>query len=101
MLFGIAPRAGGKTGSASGGGSIRSSFALKATLSLGLAVGLPLALGGCLGYNGQVVHGYQRDPRTLEQVKAGAPRRSRSSCFSGRRRRRRQSAATLGIMSPR
>lgn len=72
MLFGIAPRAGGKTGSASGRGSIRASFALKATLSLGLAVGLPLALGGCLGYDGQVVHGYQGDPRTLDQVKVGS-----------------------------
>ena len=72
MLFGIAPRAGGKTGSASGGGAIRARFALKATLSLGLAIGLPLALGGCLGYDGQVVHGYQSDPRSLEQVKVGS-----------------------------
>ena len=31
-----------------------------------------LALGGCLGYEGQVVHGYQLDPKSAEQVKTGA-----------------------------
>ncbi len=37
-----------------------------------LAVALALGLGGCLGYDGQVVHGYQLDPKLGEQVKAGA-----------------------------
>ena len=72
MLFGIAARAFGRTGSASGSGLIRTRFASKATLSLGLALALPLALGGCLGYDGQVVHGYQSDPRSLDQVKVGS-----------------------------
>ena len=72
MLFGIAARARSKTASASGFGSVRTKFALKAALSLGLVAGLPLALGGCLGYDGQVVHGYQSDPRSLDQVKVGA-----------------------------
>jgi outer membrane protein assembly factor BamE (lipoprotein component of BamABCDE complex) len=72
MLFGIAARARSKTASASGFGSVRTNFALKAALSLGLAVGLPLALGGCLGYDGQVVHGYQSDARSLDQVKVGS-----------------------------
>jgi len=72
MLFGIAARARSKTALASGFGSVRTKFALKAALSLGLAAGLPLALGGCLGYDGQVVHGYQSDPRSLDQVKVGA-----------------------------
>ena len=40
--------------------------------SLALAAALALALGGCLGYDGQVVHGYQLDPKLGEQVKAGA-----------------------------
>src|SRR5207237_3555311 len=31
-----------------------------------------LALGGCLGEEGQVVHGYQLDPKSAEQVKVGA-----------------------------
>ncbi|ACK49628.1 SmpA/OmlA domain protein [Methylocella silvestris BL2] len=41
-------------------------------LKLALAAALPLGLGGCLGYDGTVVHGYQSDPRTLEQVRVGA-----------------------------
>ncbi|HEY4848998.1 MAG TPA: outer membrane protein assembly factor BamE, partial [Methylocella sp.] len=39
---------------------------------LALATALALGLGGCLGYDGQVVHGYQLDPKSAEQVKAGA-----------------------------
>ncbi|MDQ6702797.1 MAG: outer membrane protein assembly factor BamE [Pseudomonadota bacterium] len=39
---------------------------------LALAAALALGLGGCLGYDGQVVHGYQLDPKSAEQVKAGA-----------------------------
>jgi outer membrane protein assembly factor BamE (lipoprotein component of BamABCDE complex) len=41
-------------------------------MKLALAAALALALGGCLGYDGQVVHGYQLDPKSAEQVKAGA-----------------------------
>jgi len=33
---------------------------------------LTLSLGGCLGYDGTVVHGYQLNSKTAEQVKAGA-----------------------------
>ena len=41
-------------------------------MKLALAAALALGLGGCLGYDGQVVHGYQLDPKSAEQVKAGA-----------------------------
>ena len=41
-------------------------------VKLALAAALALELGGCLGYDGQVVHGYQLDPKSAEQVKAGA-----------------------------
>jgi outer membrane protein assembly factor BamE (lipoprotein component of BamABCDE complex) len=37
-----------------------------------LAAALALGLGGCLGYDGQVVHGYQLDPKTAEDVKVGS-----------------------------
>jgi outer membrane protein assembly factor BamE (lipoprotein component of BamABCDE complex) len=36
-----------------------------------LALALTLSLGGCLGYDGEVVHGYQTDPKALDQVKVG------------------------------
>ena len=39
---------------------------------LALAAALALGLGGCLGYDGQVVHGYQLNPKTAEDVKVGA-----------------------------
>src|SRR3984893_15622671 len=39
---------------------------------LALAAALALGLGGCLGYDGQVGHGYQLDPKSADQVKAGA-----------------------------
>jgi outer membrane protein assembly factor BamE (lipoprotein component of BamABCDE complex) len=42
------------------------------SLNLALAAALALGLGGCLGYEGQVVHGYQLDPKSAEQVKVGA-----------------------------
>jgi outer membrane protein assembly factor BamE (lipoprotein component of BamABCDE complex) len=41
-------------------------------VKLALAAALALGLGGCLGYEGQVVHGYQLDPKSAEQVKVGA-----------------------------
>lgn len=39
---------------------------------LGLAGFLALGLAGCLGYDGEVVHGYQTDPKLLDQVKVGS-----------------------------
>lgn len=39
---------------------------------LTLVSGLALGLAGCLGYDGQVVHGYQLSPTAADQVKVGA-----------------------------
>jgi outer membrane protein assembly factor BamE (lipoprotein component of BamABCDE complex) len=39
---------------------------------LGLAGLLALGLGGCLGYEGDVIHGYQVDPKLLDQIKTGS-----------------------------
>jgi outer membrane protein assembly factor BamE (lipoprotein component of BamABCDE complex) len=50
------------------GGNRRASGGAKLALTAALA----LALGGCLGYDGQVVHGYQLDPKSAGQVKTGA-----------------------------
>jgi outer membrane protein assembly factor BamE (lipoprotein component of BamABCDE complex) len=36
------------------------------------ALALALGLGGCLGYDGTIQHGYVLDAKTLEQVKVGA-----------------------------
>ncbi len=41
-------------------------------LRLGLAGSLALCLGGCLGYEGDMVHGYQIDQKSLDQVKIGS-----------------------------
>ncbi len=41
-------------------------------MNLVLAAALALGLGGCLGYDGQIVHGYQLGPKSAEQVKVGA-----------------------------
>ena len=30
-----------------------------------------LLLGGCLGYDGEIAHGYQLDPQTLNDVRTG------------------------------
>jgi outer membrane protein assembly factor BamE (lipoprotein component of BamABCDE complex) len=38
---------------------------------LSLIAAATLFLSGCLGYDGQVIHGYQLDPKAAEQVKAG------------------------------
>ncbi len=43
-----------------------------ASLRFAGAAALALTLGGCLGYDGTVQHGYVLDTRSLEQVKAGA-----------------------------
>jgi outer membrane protein assembly factor BamE (lipoprotein component of BamABCDE complex) len=39
---------------------------------LALAAALAVGLGGCLGYDGQVIHGYQLNPKTAEDVKVGS-----------------------------
>jgi outer membrane protein assembly factor BamE (lipoprotein component of BamABCDE complex) len=39
---------------------------------LAVATALALSLGGCLGYDGTVVHGYQLNSKTAEQVKIGS-----------------------------
>lgn len=43
-----------------------------AGLKLALAAGIALGLGGCLGYDGQVIHGYQLDTKVVDQVKVGS-----------------------------
>ncbi|MDB5644083.1 MAG: SmpA/OmlA domain protein [Hyphomicrobiales bacterium] len=43
-----------------------------ASLRIAGAVALALGLGGCLGYDGTVQHGYVLDQRALAQVKVGA-----------------------------
>ncbi len=48
-----------------------------------LAAELALGLGGCLGYDGQVVHGYQLDPKTAEDVKVGSSAEQLLVCFLG------------------
>lgn len=39
---------------------------------LGLCLGLATGLSGCLGYDGDIVHGYQLDPALINQVKIGS-----------------------------
>jgi outer membrane protein assembly factor BamE (lipoprotein component of BamABCDE complex) len=41
-------------------------------LKLAFLTAAALELAGCLGYDGQVIHGYQLSPSTAEQVKVGA-----------------------------
>ena len=36
------------------------------------ALALAMSLGGCMGYDGSIQHGYVFDGRALEQVKVGA-----------------------------
>src|SRR6476619_7156078 len=50
-------------------GATRRGFA---SLRIAGACALALGLGGCLGYDGTVQHGYVLDQRTLDQVKIGA-----------------------------
>ncbi|VTZ22332.1 SmpA/OmlA domain protein [Methylocella tundrae] len=64
MWFGIAANVRSKKAPASGSRSVSLKIALAAALSLGL--------GGCLGYDGQVIHGYQTDARTFDQVRVGS-----------------------------
>ena len=49
-------------------GTRRSSGAARLAFLASLALGL----GGCLGYDGQVIHGYQLSPKTAEEVKVGS-----------------------------
>jgi outer membrane protein assembly factor BamE (lipoprotein component of BamABCDE complex) len=46
--------------------------AISLVFRLGLCLGLATSLSGCLGYDGDVVHGYQLDPSLLSQVKIGS-----------------------------
>ncbi len=41
-------------------------------LALAAALALPVALGGCLGYDGEVYRGYVVDERTISQVQVGS-----------------------------
>ena len=45
---------------------------LSAPFRMAGALALALSLGGCLGYDGTVQHGYVLDAKALEQVKVGA-----------------------------
>lgn len=45
---------------------------LSAPIRMAGALALALSLGGCLGYDGTVQHGYVLDAKALEQVKVGA-----------------------------
>ncbi|HET6377098.1 MAG TPA: outer membrane protein assembly factor BamE [Methylocella sp.] len=40
-------------------------------VKLALVAALALSAAGCLGYDGQVIHGYQLDPKAAEQVRPG------------------------------
>lgn len=42
------------------------------SVRLALAAALCVGLGGCLGYEGKVIHGFQGDERLYEQVRVGA-----------------------------
>ncbi len=37
-----------------------------------LVATVALSLAGCIGYNGEIVHGYQPDQKSLEQVRPGS-----------------------------
>src|SRR5665647_3905058 len=57
------------------GGTFQSSLNFRASgrvLRLAAAAALAIGLGGCLGYDGTVQHGYVVDQKALEQVKIGA-----------------------------
>lgn len=41
-------------------------------LALAAAIALPVALGGCLGYDGEIYRGYVVDERTISQVQMGS-----------------------------
>ena len=49
----------------------RGGYLLLSPKKMSLVVAAVLSLSGCLGYDGQTIHGYQLDPKAAEQVKAG------------------------------
>lgn len=57
-------RRAGLTKGRGGAAGAAARFALIGLLALGLT--------GCLGYNGEIAHGYQVDPHLLDQVKIGS-----------------------------
>jgi outer membrane protein assembly factor BamE (lipoprotein component of BamABCDE complex) len=50
----------------------RRTKALGLVLRLGFCAALAAGLSGCLGYDGDIVHGYQLDPSLLNQIKIGS-----------------------------
>jgi outer membrane protein assembly factor BamE (lipoprotein component of BamABCDE complex) len=46
--------------------------AISLVFRIGLGLGLAISLSGCLGYDGDIVHGYQIDPALINQVKIGS-----------------------------
>jgi outer membrane protein assembly factor BamE (lipoprotein component of BamABCDE complex) len=44
----------------------------RAPAKIALSLAACLALAGCLGYDGEIVHGYQLDPKLQQQVRAGS-----------------------------
>ena len=50
----------------------RRTIALSLLLRLGLCAALAAGVSGCLGYDGDIVHGYQLDPSLLNQIKIGS-----------------------------
>jgi len=49
----------------------RGRYLLPSPKKLSVITAATLFLSGCLGYDGQVIHGYQLDARAAEQVKPG------------------------------
>src|SRR5271156_1850790 len=41
-------------------------------IQLAVAASLAPGLAGCIGYDGEGSHGYQLDPRSLDQIKVGS-----------------------------
>ncbi len=67
MIFATAVAANQRTAA-----SRRRTKALGLVLRLGFCAVLSTGLSGCLGYDCDVVHGYQLDPSLLNQVKMGS-----------------------------
>lgn len=53
-------------------GPSRESRPMAASRKLLLVGLLATSLGGCLGYDGQVIHGYQLSPKVADEVKVGS-----------------------------
>ena len=52
-------------------------------LAFGGALAFAAALGGCLGYDGEIARGYQVDEETLSQVKIGATTKQQALALLG------------------